>query len=134
MRRLLTVGLAAVVFFGTVDSVASAGEPQSDVVSIELIGSPSTRFEVNGRRYAGPLKFTERSDGISFTELASIEQYLYGIAEMPFSWPCLSQWCDIPFVNCECRMANSEWRMKTRAGLHSEFAIGHSTFLRSKSG
>jgi stage II sporulation protein D len=86
MRRLLLAGLAALVLATAVQPGAIAAEPQTDVVSIELVGSPSSRFEVNGRRYAGPVKFTERADGISFTESASIEQYLQGIAEMPFSW------------------------------------------------
>ena len=86
MRRLLVVGLSTLMFVAAVQPDAIAAIPQTDVVSIELVGTPTSRFEVNGRRYAGPVKFTERSDGISFTEAASIEQYLQGIAEMPFSW------------------------------------------------
>ena len=86
MRRLLVVGLSTLMFVAAVQPDAIAAVPQTDVVSIELVGTQTSRFEVNGRRYAGPVKFTERSDGISFTEAASIEQYLQGIAEMPFSW------------------------------------------------
>lgn len=86
MKRLLVVALSAVTFAGMIQPMALAVEPHSEVETIELVGTESTRFEVNGRRYAGPLKFATRGDGISFTESASIEQYLQGIAEMPFSW------------------------------------------------
>lgn len=67
-------------------SPALAVEGQREVLTIELFGSDNARFEVDGRRYAGPMLFTARSNGISFTEFATIEQYLQGISEMPFSW------------------------------------------------
>ncbi len=86
MRRMLVVALAAVSLVGVVQPPVNAAEPDTEIESIELVGTSSTRFEVNGRRYAGPLSFAKRGDGISFTESASIEQYLQGIAEMPFSW------------------------------------------------
>jgi stage II sporulation protein D len=86
MKRTLVLGIATLVLIAGVQPEARAYDPPQQVVSIELVGDTSTRFEVNGRRYAGPVVFTERADGISFTESASIEQYLQGIAEMPFSW------------------------------------------------
>ncbi|MEN8041868.1 MAG: SpoIID/LytB domain-containing protein, partial [Actinomycetota bacterium] len=86
MRQLLLVVLMTVMVAALVQPAAQAISPTTDVVTIELVGTDSTRFEINGRRYAGPVKFTNRSDGIAFTEYASIEQYLQGIAEMPFSW------------------------------------------------
>lgn len=86
MRRVAVVGVAALLLVLGTQPDARAAEAQPLVKSIELVGDTSTRFEVNGRRYAGPVTFTERANGISFTETATIEQYLYGIAEMPFSW------------------------------------------------
>ncbi len=86
MRRLLLIAVAALLVVAGVQPSALAMDPWSEVTSIELVGTPSTRFEVNGRRYAGPVRFAGRTDGISFTEYASVEQYLQGISEMPFSW------------------------------------------------
>ncbi len=69
-------------------STALAGEPtQRQVQSIELIGAGDARFVIDGRPYLGPIKVTAYDDGITLTETSSIEQYLDGIAEMPFAWP-----------------------------------------------
>lgn len=86
MRRLLAIAVAGMLLVLGTHPDAMAAEAHPQVTSIELVGSGTTRFEVNGQRYAGPVTFTERANGISFTETATIEQYLYGIAEMPFSW------------------------------------------------
>jgi stage II sporulation protein D len=86
MRRILAIVVAALLLVLGTQPDAMAAEADPQVASIELVGSESTRFEVNGRRYAGPVTFAERANGISFTETATIEQYLHGIAEMPFSW------------------------------------------------
>jgi len=85
MRRLLVAVTAlASVIVGT--PAALATEPPVDVVSIELVGTDGTRFELNDRPYAGPMMFVVHRDGIAVSERASIEQYLQGIAEMPFLW------------------------------------------------
>ncbi|MGI9641573.1 MAG: SpoIID/LytB domain-containing protein [Acidimicrobiia bacterium] len=85
MRRLAvaSVAVAMVMFAGT---AALASEPAVDVVSIELVGTEETRFELNDRPYAGPMMFVLHRDGIAVSERATIEQYLQGIAEMPFLW------------------------------------------------
>lgn len=85
MRSTLAV-IVALVLVGSVAGPVAAIEPRGEVVTIELVGNADTRFEIGGRRYAGPMLFTSRADGISMTESATIEQYLQGIAEMPFSW------------------------------------------------
>ncbi|GMQ93625.1 MAG: hypothetical protein BMS9Abin12_1105 [Acidimicrobiia bacterium] len=86
MRRSLLVAIMTLVLVAGLALPAAAVDPTQEVVSIELVGDPSTRFEVGGRKYAGPVRFTAWADGIAFTETATIEQYLQGIAEMPFSW------------------------------------------------
>lgn len=86
MKRLFFVAFAALAGVASVAPPVSAFDQATEVVSIELVGDSSTRFEIGGRRYAGPVVFTVRPDGIAFTESASIEQYLQGIAEMPFLW------------------------------------------------
>lgn len=87
MRRFSIVGALLIVFTMVSMGPAIADEPEDEVLTIELTGYGSTRFEVNGRRYAGPFLFSLKADGIALTEAVTIEQYLQGIAEMPFSWP-----------------------------------------------
>ncbi len=87
-RGMLAVALVVVAFVGgpAFGGSALASELPVDVVSVEFVGDDSTRFEIDGRRYAGPLRFTVFRDGVTMTERATIEQYLHGIAEMPFLW------------------------------------------------
>ncbi|MCL1595434.1 MAG: SpoIID/LytB domain-containing protein [Actinomycetia bacterium] len=80
----IAIGLS--LFAGAVPAVATE-RVDRQIQSIELVGGPDTRFVIGERRYAGPITFTLFTDGISLSETASIEQYLEGIAEMPFSWP-----------------------------------------------
>lgn len=85
MKRLAIPLVAALLFLG-VPAAAEATAPIQEIVSIELIGGEGTTFEVNGRPYLGPLRFTLHADGIAMSETATIEQYLQGISEMPFLW------------------------------------------------
>ena len=86
MRRLVHVGTLVVLLTALTHTPVAASETPGEVLSIELIGAHATRFEVDGRRYAGPVLFTARADGIAFTESLPVEHYLFGIAEMPFLW------------------------------------------------
>jgi len=46
------------------------------------------RFGLNGKQYArGALRFTPSSSGFHAVVTVSLEQYLYGLAEVPSSWP-----------------------------------------------
>jgi stage II sporulation protein D (peptidoglycan lytic transglycosylase) len=60
---------------------------EKQIQLIELVGAQGTRFVIDGRTYVGPISFKLYNDGITLSEVASIGQYLEGIAEMPFSWP-----------------------------------------------
>ncbi len=85
--RSAVLALAVTLTATLATSPAHAATPdQAPVVTVELRGDDTTRFVVDGRRYAGPVVFTRLADGITLTERVSIEQYLEGIAEMPFSW------------------------------------------------
>ncbi|MGI9667605.1 MAG: SpoIID/LytB domain-containing protein [Acidimicrobiia bacterium] len=84
-RAVFTAVLIAGLFAG--HTAAIAAEPTAEIVTIEFVGSDGTRFIVNDRPYAGPMTFTLYRGGIALTESATIEQYLQGIAEMPFLWP-----------------------------------------------
>ncbi|HEX2404013.1 MAG TPA: SpoIID/LytB domain-containing protein [Acidimicrobiia bacterium] len=50
--------------------------------------SPSTRVSVNGKQYArGVIRFVDSSAGFHVVVTVGLEQYLYGLAEVPSSWP-----------------------------------------------
>ena len=89
MARLSTLLSLAVGFslFAAIAPAMATERVDRQVQTIELVGGSDTRFVIGDRRYAGPITFTLFTDGISLSETASIEQYLEGIAEMPFSWP-----------------------------------------------
>ncbi len=82
----MILALLTLAFLG-VAPAASATAPDTEIVSIEFVGTDSTRFTVDDRRYAGPMTFTLHRDGLAVTERTDIDQYLQGIAEVPFSWP-----------------------------------------------
>lgn len=84
MRRVLVFVAFVSILIGAAPAWAS--EAVTEIISVELVGTTESRFEVNGRPYAGPIVFTRHADGIAMTERATIEQYLQGIAEMPFLW------------------------------------------------
>jgi stage II sporulation protein D len=42
---------------------------------------------VNGRTYAGEISITSAGSGLAVVEQTTVDRYLYGIAEVPFSWP-----------------------------------------------
>jgi len=86
MRRVLWCAVLVAAVTATPGVPAIAASLDAQIVTIELVGDEATRFEVDGRSYAGPMVFTRQADGVSVTERATIEQYLEGIAEMPFSW------------------------------------------------
>jgi hypothetical protein len=47
-----------------------------------------TRFRVNGKEYArGTIRFTPSSAGFHVNVTLGLEEYLYGLAEVPSSWP-----------------------------------------------
>jgi stage II sporulation protein D len=45
-----------------------------------------TRIEVDGRVYAGSLRVSAHPDGLALVEETTIDNYLLGIREVPFSW------------------------------------------------
>lgn len=86
MRSRFLAALVAAVVVGTATpSLAQAAG--ADIVSVELVSVDGATLTYDGRTYAGPLLVTKHPDGLAITEEAPIEQYLHGIAEMPFAWP-----------------------------------------------
>jgi hypothetical protein len=50
--------------------------------------SPTSRAKVNSTEYArGVIRFTPSTDGFHAVVTIGLEQYLYGLAEVPSSWP-----------------------------------------------
>ena len=79
LRGLLALAIVTATVAITAPSAAASDLP-IEIVSVEIAGDDATRFVVDGRRYAGPLRFTALRDGLTLTEQATIEQYLQGIA------------------------------------------------------
>ena len=54
-----------------------------------IIGlSPSTRISINGKQYArGQIRFVDSAQGFHVVVTVGLEAYLYGLAEVPSSWP-----------------------------------------------
>jgi len=54
--------------------------------SIEFVPGPGVVVEVDGRIYEGTLRVAIHDNGIAVTEMTSVDRYLLGIREVPFSW------------------------------------------------
>ena len=83
-RASWPVGLAILL-------VASLGVPASATThrpdSVRLVPAPGTTFEIGGRVYGSTLDITAHEDGLALVEELTLDQYLLGIREVPFSWP-----------------------------------------------
>ncbi len=80
------IPMLAVAILALPSTPANATPVDTEVVTITFASDEGARLEFDGRRYVGPLVVTRHRDGLAVTERASIEQYLEGVAEMPFSW------------------------------------------------
>jgi stage II sporulation protein D len=56
-----------------------------DRIVITPLGN--SQLVVNGRTYAGEIELASAGAGLAVVEETTIDRYLYGIAEVPFSWP-----------------------------------------------
>jgi len=61
-----------------------AARPQGTVVEVSV--PDNAYLEMGDRRYSGPFRVTAESDGVAVVEVASLDAYLEGIREVPFSW------------------------------------------------
>lgn len=55
--------------------------------SVVLVPEGDTTLSLAERRYPGRLRITGHSDGLAVVEEATLDDYLLGIREVPFSWP-----------------------------------------------
>jgi stage II sporulation protein D (peptidoglycan lytic transglycosylase) len=81
-HRLAVPALVAAALLVLAGPAVAAG-PES----VTLVPAPGTEFSVGGRTYAGELTVTGSSSGLALTEATSVDAYLAGIKEVPFSWP-----------------------------------------------
>jgi len=60
-----------------------------DVSGERIVVTPleDSELVVNGRTYAGEIEIASAGAGLAVVEETTIDRYLYGIAEVPFSWP-----------------------------------------------
>jgi stage II sporulation protein D len=75
----------------TAPAASSAAQPGGELVPevevLTLVPAPGTEFVVDDHRYAGVIDVTAYPDGLALIEEVSLDDYLAGIAEVPFSWP-----------------------------------------------
>ena len=64
--------------------VALAADPRGTTAEVSVGGDGY--LELNGRRYQGPFTITAERDGVAVVERMSLDTYLEGIREVPFSW------------------------------------------------
>lgn len=76
--------LAVVAILVVMAPPAMAARPEGSVV--EVSAPEGSYLEMDGRRYLGPLRITAESDGAAVVEVTSLDAYLEGIREVPFSW------------------------------------------------
>jgi stage II sporulation protein D len=55
--------------------------------SVVLLPREGTVFSFGGRSYSGAIEVTAHADGLAIVERISLDGYLAGIREVPFSWP-----------------------------------------------
>jgi stage II sporulation protein D len=82
MVRRFFILLVAVALLA---SAPPAQANDAEIVELEAIGD--TTFELNERRYRGPMEVVLYSDGLAVVEEVQLDTYLGGIREVPFSWP-----------------------------------------------
>ncbi len=69
------------------DQVGNLGYGPCDA-ALTKEDTTSVRFDLNGKQYAhGALRFTPSSSGFHAVVTVDLERYLYGLAEVPSSWP-----------------------------------------------
>lgn len=83
-RWLLVVGVAMSTL---VPATAAVAQVPSGLEEITLHPVAGTSFGFQGRQYGGTLTIKPLSDGLSIVEHVSLDEYLAGIREVPFSWP-----------------------------------------------
>jgi stage II sporulation protein D len=86
IRSALAVGLLPLL----ITSPAFAQEQLDDAVSAtSIVFQPAERtwIAVGDRLYAGTLSVTAHGGGLALVEETTIDNYLLGIREVPFSWP-----------------------------------------------
>jgi len=89
MRSAIRI-LVGIVVVGTVlvtGPSPSAQVSEGQAVSVELVPLEDTRFMLNDRTYEGTIRVMAERDGLVLTELVTLDQYLAGIREVPFTWP-----------------------------------------------
>lgn len=79
---LLVMSALVGLSFGSPAVLAAEARGSSAEVSVGGEGY----LELNGRRYRGPLIITAERDGVAVVERMTLDTYLEGIREVPFSW------------------------------------------------
>ena len=84
---VVLASFAAVVLAIPAETAPAVANQREVVDAIRLVPSGDGRVLFRRGRYDGALTITARSGGLGLVELQTINGYLSGIREVPFSWP-----------------------------------------------
>lgn len=88
MRRSAAIlFVVALAVLGWAAPSSAAPIPTDEVASVDLVPATGTQLVIADRRYAGSVRIRAAGDGLVVTERVTLDQYLAGIREVPFSWP-----------------------------------------------
>jgi SpoIID/LytB domain protein len=82
---VVVAALALVVAFAA--PVSAQETPTGPYRSITVVPTDGVTLTWDGRHYAGSLEVASASDGLVLLDRVSVDDYLLGIQEVPFSWP-----------------------------------------------
>lgn len=80
---------AAMMALPVAAQAAQTGAVEENLAAelVEIIPTGGTRLVLDARHYRGKVTVSGHSGGLAVTELTSLDGYLQGILEVPFSWP-----------------------------------------------
>lgn len=80
------LGIATVVVVVLSSMLPAAADDTVLGTSIEFTPAAGAAIEIDGRIYEGTVRVAIHGDGIAVTETTTVDKYLLGIREVPFSW------------------------------------------------
>lgn len=80
------LGIATVAVVVLSSMLPAAADDTVLGASIEFTPTAGAAIEIDGRIYEGTVRVAIHGDGIAVTETTTVDKYLLGIREVPFSW------------------------------------------------
>ena len=85
--RALAAGVAVLMLASP--AWAQSNEPDDRIAASQIVfePAPGVLMEIDDRLHAGSMTVTAHSGGLALVEETTVDDYLLGIREVPFSWP-----------------------------------------------